>query len=554
MELLLEKEMQELIEKNQRFMSKLIKENRYLQNEINTYKDKLQKLENVDKTNKYNVDKLEKENFILKEERKMFDLKLKVSEESLSKAEERICALENEVEKLDMEIYSLMADKDCNDNEIVKDVLLSNSSEVSLCLDKIKELIIKEKCDEAEELFNNNSDLIISSEGDFSEEDIITVLYLAFYNNSLGEFLKNKELSAYYNSSNEEAKIIKILKEEEALKIGESIEECYQSYIDLKPNIFENINPLIKKYILVNNLDYSYEYYNNVTVIVNLIIRNRYKNKKCFIKIRDKYCLVNVFEKLESENKETYIIKEDYNKYCLNIDKKQRLERDSINHENKSVSNPLNNDYDNIIQLYSDGNLPEVKNNIEKLLDKSIIVEKLSIDKVNSLLFMGNITGVDKYKMERVLKVNTLEASFENIAYRKIVNKKEAYKYIKDNRNNFKKLDSRIKEKLLNELTELQMRRERLGDSYFNEQRALQPQKEQVVLSDESELKKLGYSTTLSESERWNILINKAVPKLGSRKVVWYLRMFIKINKYRKDRLNAVQKWEKDLEKILKVC
>ncbi|MGU8888967.1 hypothetical protein ACV31L_05560 [Clostridium perfringens] len=554
MELLLEKEMQELIEKNQRFMSKLIKENRYLQNEINIYKDKLQKLENVDKTNKYNVDKLEKENFILKEERKMFDLKLKVSEESLSKAEERICALENEVEKLDMEIYSLMADKDCNDNEIVKDVLLSNSSEVSLCLDKIKELIIKEKCDEAEELFNNNSDLIISSEGDFSEEDIITVLYLAFYNNSLEEFLKNKELSAYYNSSNEEAKIIKILKEEESLKIGESIEECYQNYINLKANIFENINPLIKKYILANNLDYSYEYYNNVTVIVNLIIRNRYKNKKCFIKIRDKYCLVNVFEKLESENKETYIIKDDYNKYCLNIDEKQRLEKDSINHENKNASNPLNNDYDNIIQLYSDGNLPEVQNNIEKLLDKSIVVEKLSIDKVNSLLFMGNITGVDKYKMERVLKVNTLEASFENIAYRKIVNKKEAYKYIKDNRNNFKKLDSRIKEKLLNELTELQMRRERLGSSYFNEQRAFQPQKEQVVLSDESELKKLGYSTTLSESERWNILINKAVPKLGSRKVVWYLRMFIKINKYRKDRLNAVQKWEKDLEKILKVC
>ncbi|ELC8429138.1 hypothetical protein QYB81_002748, partial [Clostridium perfringens] len=308
MQLLLEKEMKDLIDKNKRFMSKLIKENRYLQNEINICKDKLQKLENVDKTNKYNVDKLEKENFILKEERKMFDLKLKVSEESLSKAEERICALENEIEKLEMEIYSLMANKDCNDNEIVKDVLLSNSSEVSLCLDKIKELIINEKCDEAEELFNNNSDLIISSEGDFSEEDIITVLYLAFYNNSLEEFLKNKELSAYYNSSNEEAKIIKILKEEESLKIGKSIEECYQNYINLKANIFENINPLIKKYILANNLDYSYEYYNNVTVIVNLIIRNRYKNKKCFIKIRDKYCLVNVFEKLESENKETYII------------------------------------------------------------------------------------------------------------------------------------------------------------------------------------------------------------------------------------------------------
>lgn len=554
MELLLEKEMKELIEKNQRFMSKLIKENRYLQNEINICKDKLQKLENIDKTNKYNVDKLEKENFILKEERKMFDLKLKVSEESLTKAEERIFDLENEVEKLDMEIYSLMADKDCNDNEIVKDVLVSNSREVSLCLDKIKDLIINEKCNEAEELFNNNSDLIISSEGDFSEEDIITVLYLAFYNNLLEEFLKNKELSAYYNSSNEEAKVIKVLRKEESLKIGDSIDECYQNYINLKANIFDNINPLIKKYILGNNLDYSYEYCNNVTVIVNLIIRNRYKNKKCFIKIRDKYCLVNVFEKLESENKETYIIKDDYYKYCLNIDKKENIVNDNIEHKNKSHSNRLTSDYDNIIKLYSDGNLLEVKNNIEKFLDKSLSVEKLSIDKVNSLLFMGNITGVDKYKMERVLKVNTLEVSFENIAYRKIVNKKEAYKYINDNRNNFKKLDTRIKEKLLNELTELQMRRERLGDCYFNEQRISQPQKEQVILSDESELKKLGYSTTLSESERWNILINKAVPKLGIRKVVWYLRMFININKYRKDRLNAVRKWENDLDKILKVC
>lgn len=167
---------------------------------------------------------------------------------------------------------------------------------------------------------------------------------------------------------------------------------------------------------------------------------------------------------------------------------------------------------------------------------------------------MGNITGVDKYKMERVLKVNTLEASFENIAYRKIVNKKEAYKYLKDNRDNFKKLDSKIKEKLLNELMELQMRRERLGDIYFNEQKVAQSQKEQLTLNEESELKKLGYSTTLSESERWNILRNKAIPKLGARKVVWYLRMFIKINKHRKDRLSAVQKWEKDLEKVIKVC
>lgn len=558
MELLLEKEMQGLIEKNQRFMSKLIKENICLQSKVKEYKEKFQKLENIDKTNKYYIDKLEKENFVLKEERKMFDLKLKISEESVSKAEERILTLEKEIEKLEMEVYSFMADKDFSTNKKQSKVnLQSGQNKVDLCLDRIKELIIIGKYNKINEVFKSNSELIIKSKSDFSEEDIILILYLAFYNNLLDEFLINNELLAYCCSDNEEARALNILRKEEVLVSGNTVKHCYQSYVDSKENIFSGIKPAIKKYILENNLDYSYRYFNTVNIVSKLLFKNKYQSIKCFVRENEKYYLVNAFEKIDSTNDgindEVYIEKEEVDKYFRGLDKVVKLEEPSEHLVNKKSLNNSISDYDNIINLYNEGDLPEVKNNIDKLLDKPLAVEKLSIDKVNSILFMGNITGVDKYKMERILKVNTLEASFENIAYRKISNKKEAYKYLRDNRDNFKQLDSKIKEKLLNELTELQMRRERLGDSYFNEQRAIQSQKEQIALNDESELKKLGYSTTLSENERWNILRNKAIPQLGARKVVWYLRMFIKINRHRKDRLSAVQKWEKDLEKVLKL-
>lgn len=557
MELLLEKEMEELINRNQKFMSKLIKENRYLQNEIKVCKDNLQRLENINKTNKYNIDKLEKEKLILVEERKMFDLKLKISEETLLKAEERIINLEKEIEKLEMEVYSLMANKDLgNTNKQSKYYLTSKSSEVTICLDKIKELIINGKYNEAEELLNNNSELIITSESDFSEEDIILIIYLAFYNNLLDDFIKrNNEIFVYYNSTNYEAKALNILRREGYLKLGDTIDECYQSYIDSKENIFSNINPMIKKYILSVNLDYSYKYFDKVSVVQTLLFKNKYKNVKCFVKEKNKYYLVNAFEKIDSnDNKEVYMKKEEAEKYLLDLDREVNSKNIIVGSEKNSVgSKSFKNTYDTIVNLYSKGELPEVKNYIDKILDKPLEIEKLTLDKINSILFMGNITGVDKYKMERVLKVNTLETSFENIAYRKISNKKEAYKYLRDNRDNFKNLDSKIKEKLLNELTELQMRRERLGDKYFNEYNTSSQKKEQVALNDESELKKLGYNTNLKLEERWNILINKAIPKLGQRKVVWYLRMFIKINRHRKDRLSAVQKWEKDLEKVLKL-
>lgn len=69
---------------------------------------------------------------------------------------------------------------------------------------------------------------------------------------------------------------------------------------------------------------------------------------------------------------------------------------------------------------------------------------------------------------------------------------------------------------------------------------------------EESPLKKLGYSTNLTKQERWDILINKAVPKLGYERVSNYLSWFIEDKRKikHKDFSRAISIWEDDLKRL----
>lgn len=207
--------------------------------------------------------------------------------------------------------------------------------------------------------------------------------------------------------------------------------------------------------------------------------------------------------------------------------------------------------YNEIINLYNnDIDKRIIVDKIEALLDDSKEASKLTKSKKNSILFIGNIVGVNKFRMDRILKINSMEPSLELLAYRKLGRTSGGYKYLTSNRMKFTYLDERIRKKLLAELIELQREREILGNKFFNIRSIEQP-KNQVELSKESPIKKLGYSTNLGDKERWNILSKKAIPTLGEKKVAYHLRMLINMNKHRKNRQNAVEKWEKDLNKIL---
>lgn len=93
-------------------------------------------------------------------------------------------------------------------------------------------------------------------------------------------------------------------------------------------------------------------------------------------------------------------------------------------------------------------------------------------------------------------------------------------------------------------------------DSFFDSNNKIQVNEEFYegkVLSDESDLKKLGYSVSLSRSERMDILKRHAIPKLGKRKVESHIRWLIKINENRSDRKNAIFEWKYDLDALLRI-
>lgn len=74
-------------------------------------------------------------------------------------------------------------------------------------------------------------------------------------------------------------------------------------------------------------------------------------------------------------------------------------------------------------------------------------------------------------------------------------------------------------------------------------------------LNEESALKKLGYQITgTSRIERWDILVNKAIPKLGKQKVNKIINNNIRMRKGQtngaKKFKNAITEWEHDLRKM----
>ncbi|MEG0579639.1 MAG: hypothetical protein RR490_06970, partial [Niameybacter sp.] len=72
----------------------------------------------------------------------------------------------------------------------------------------------------------------------------------------------------------------------------------------------------------------------------------------------------------------------------------------------------------------------------------------------------------------------------------------------------------------------------------------------EISLNEKSPLKVLGYDTTKSREERWRILTQQAIPKLGKTKVVWYINFFIKLHKSKPTMASAIKEWEYDLKKL----
>lgn len=72
----------------------------------------------------------------------------------------------------------------------------------------------------------------------------------------------------------------------------------------------------------------------------------------------------------------------------------------------------------------------------------------------------------------------------------------------------------------------------------------------EIPLNEKSPLKVIGYDTKKSKEERWRILTQQAIPKLGKAKVVWYINFFIKMHRKKPTMASAIKEWEYDLRRL----
>ena len=143
-------------------------------------------------------------------------------------------------------------------------------------------------------------------------------------------------------------------------------------------------------------------------------------------------------------------------------------------------------------------------------------------------------------------KINFKKNDYEKNIYEKLINLHEFKYYLEVYKNKLELIDERVKDEIIRELEQSALR--------INEQKKkVNTNDLGNNLNEESELKKLGYSSSLSRVERWNILKNKAIPKLGKVKVESHIRWLIKMNINRANRSNAVNEWQYDLEKLSKI-
>lgn len=155
-----------------------------------------------------------------------------------------------------------------------------------------------------------------------------------------------------------------------------------------------------------------------------------------------------------------------------------------------------------------------------KIHNRALIRKKVFIDMTNSL----NVTKVVPYSMYICDICKTGYISEEEL---KGINEK----------------NSPYKLRLLNEKYE---NIENVGNEnsvHVNE----------INLNKESPLKVMGYNTSVGREERWRILTQLAIPKLGKARVISYLKHFINFHGKKANMKNAVYEWQYDLDRLYKL-
>lgn len=239
------------------------------------------------------------------------------------------------------------------------------------------------------------------------------------------------------------------------------------------------------------------------------------------------------------KSKQKEIVNRDSERKLFKEDPKNKVIINTDVARNKELNNNPKDIYSKIIEEFNINNIVEAKKSLEMLFKKKSEVGILNSNERMTVLFINYIFNVHIPTLERDLKYSMIKQGYETILYNRLINNKPCLSYIESYRNRFTMIDIKAKEKILNALIFICREKEKKENEV------------EYNLNEESELKKLGYTVSLGREQRWNLLKNKAIPKLGKKKIESHLRWLIKMNKGRKNRVNAVTEWEYDLRRVL---
>ena len=488
------------------------------------------------------------------------DLSWKLISVIYSDKNERVYLPENMIKVLGVKLNKSQSDinKDLLNLKIreIKERFLAEEYEV---LKAYMEFISGEK---AKNMFTELVNFDISSSTITITDAYDLLLISSFY--SMQNILINKSsyLKSIYYSENVESKLVRGIVNELRISEGSKVDLPITIFLMYNKDKIVSIEEDIKrKAFKLINLHF-YEEFDNIIVSKN----NKFKNcsyDRNYLRKRNGYLEYSN----SSGDKKYYLLRDkscnECNTVYINIDKYNKINDELIGYKLSPakiqiIKSNINLEkveryetlYNNLLQYFIDNNLGK------SLLTFNNIVEDIDALKYYNrmqkitLLFIGYLIKKSTFGAAKIMNSGDIGVSTDTILYKKLSEGRNYIEYLTEYKDSLELIDPKVKGEIIVKMITISKEG---GRKYKNTTAINKEEFDAGNLNAESEIKKMGYSTSLSRVERWDILKNKAVPKLGKTKVIGHIRFLIKMNKSRSVMANAVSEWEYDLERLQKL-
>lgn len=438
--------------------------------------------------------------------------------------------------------------------EKIKNIFLNEESS------KLKKLIRATSEKKEREIFSDIVNLNISEEI-LDLNKAYTLLLISIFYRRHENLLSNSEyLRSLIETDNIESKLISIVKEETTLTSGGVISLPVRLFMDKYKEKIKYIDKDVKNKVIELANTIFYKECNNVLIYENLINVCYYDNSnlkldtryiKAFNGYEYKYVLCNSHVCFKCNS--IYIKQKTMRKIEGKLDgfeiivNPEIIKKNNINKkDNLKEKETAITLYNTIINEYRINNIMTALRTYNNIIENKEIIKYYNKNQRITLLFIGYLIKGNTYGSTEILEAGDIGMSVDTILYRRLYNGTGFKSYLNEYKNSIAFIDPYVREKILYNIKELNNDKEDEFKLLSFNQNELDSNK----LNPESEIKKMGYSTSLTREERWNILKNKAVPKLGKAKVIGHISFLVKMNKGRKIMANAVNEWIYDLERL----